>query len=97
MEIAPAVDSFQKFIRDDITSAVKELNRIRSEDNRKHLQRLVYTNLVNRFDLLLDTLLLKFSATKSSFRDKVLSQVKTDPAYLRDVYDILLSPIQENL
>lgn len=72
--------------------AVRELANIKEEKNRKHLQRLVYVNVVNRFDVLLDNLLLIY-ATKDSgeFRNVVLDKVKDSNISLKDFYQILLS------
>jgi hypothetical protein len=51
------LDDFIKFLDREITSAVTELNLI-SEPSRRHLQKLVYTNLVDRFDSTVDHALL---------------------------------------
>lgn len=48
---------FIAFIDREIAAAVKELNSI-SEASRRHLQKLVYTNLVDRFDSVVDHSLL---------------------------------------
>lgn len=45
------------FIRDEIEPATTELEKI-EDDSRKHLQKLVYTNLVDRFDYAIDQTLL---------------------------------------
>ena len=85
------IDKFEKFINSEIESAIKELLKIKTESNRKHLQRLVYVNLINRFDSLVDTLLLKFTLIESDFKKRVLNEIKEEPVYLKDVYDIILS------
>lgn len=48
---------FIKFIDKAITPSVDELDKL-SDANRKHVQKLVYTNLIDRFDYLVDKLLL---------------------------------------
>lgn len=85
------IDKFEKFIKSEIESAIDELSKIKTESNRKHLQRLVYVNLINRFDHLIDSLLLRFTLVDSGFKRKVLNEVKEEPVYLKEVYDILLS------
>lgn len=85
------IEKFEKFISAEIESAIDELSKIKTESNRKHLQRLVYVNLVNRFDSLVDSLLLKFTLIESDFKKRVLNEIKEEPVYLKDVYDIILS------
>lgn len=85
------IEKFEKFINQEIESAVSELAKIQTESNRKHLQRLVYINLVNRFDSLVDSLLLKISLIESEFKNRVLNELKEEPVYMKDLYDILLS------
>lgn len=90
-EIKELIKKFEDFARTEIQAATKELERIRTEANRRHLQRLVYVNLINRFDTLIDTLLLKFSVLDSEFKRKVLNETREDAVFLKDVYEILLS------
>src|SRR3989344_2615805 len=86
---------FKAFINTEIDSAILELGKIKTESNRRHLQRLVYVNLVNRFDSLLDSLLLDFSVVESEFKTKVLNEIKEEPVFLKDIYEILLSKSPE--
>ena len=51
------IDDFLAFVDGDIASAVAELKNV-AEPSRKHLQKLVYTNVVNQFDFTVDQLLL---------------------------------------
>ncbi|HCC06371.1 TPA: hypothetical protein DEP94_03380 [Candidatus Nomurabacteria bacterium] len=91
-EIIELIKKFRKFSEKEIDSAVKELGNIKEEKNRKHLQRLVYTNLVNRFDVLLDNLLLIYGTKDSGdFKNVVLEKVKDTNITLKDFYQILLS------
>lgn len=85
------ISKFETFINSEIDSAVKELAKIKVESNRKHLQRLVYVNLTNRFDLLIDALLLKYSVVDGEFKQKVLNETKEEPVFLKEIYEILLS------
>lgn len=52
------ITEFVSFVNDDVDAAVQELDGINSDSNRKHLQRLVYTNLADRFDSMVDHALL---------------------------------------
>ena len=45
------------FCGNDISAAIKELEGITTEESRKHLQKLVYINLIDRFDILIDRLI----------------------------------------
>ena len=51
------VNEFTKFIENELIPGVDELEAL-SDRNRKHIQKLVYTNLVDRFDYMVDKLLL---------------------------------------
>ena len=53
-----ALNEFSKFLEKEITPALDEIENL-EEANRKHLQKLVYTNIVNRFDSMIDQLLLE--------------------------------------
>lgn len=90
-KIKETVKKFEKFATTEIIEAIKELEGIGTEENRKHLQRLVYVNLVNRFDSLVDSLLLQFSVQDGKFKDKVLNETKEEAVFLKDVYEILLA------
>jgi len=85
------IKNFNKFNKKEIDSAVEELSSLR-EENRKHLQRLVYTNVVNRFDSLVDHLLMSHAVdTTSSLYEMVIHKVKDQPISQKEVYEILLS------
>lgn len=47
------VKDFQKFVTSEVKEATEELEGL-TEASRKHLQKLVYTNLVDRFDVMVD-------------------------------------------
>jgi len=63
------IDDFLAFVDGDITSALAELKNV-TEPSRKHLQKLVYTNVVNRFDSTVDHLLLD-----NSLEEPMLSEM----------------------
>lgn len=79
---------FLDFCKKDIASTVKELDRLKSEDNRKHLQKLVYSNLVNKFDHLVDKLLLWSSINNTEIREDVLKTLDNAPIYKKEVFEI---------
>ena len=89
--IKDLLKKFTDFINSEIKSAIVELGKIKTESNRKHLQHLVYINLINRFDSFLDSLLLGFSVSESQFKERVLNEAKEAPVFLKDLYEILLS------
>ena len=90
-EVIDLIKKFEKFSTTEIETAVIELKNIKIEANRKHLQRLVYTNLVNRFDVLLDNLLLILAGSSSEFKDSVLNKVKDITINAKEFYEILSS------
>jgi len=63
------INDFLAFVDGDIASAVAEL-KIVAEPSRKHLQKLVYTNVVNRFDSTVDHLFLD-----NSLEEPMLSEM----------------------
>ena len=48
---------FEKFVKGEVTKATNELEGL-AEGSRNHLQKLVYTNLVDRFDVMVDKTIL---------------------------------------
>src|SRR5882724_4936202 len=52
------IKDFAKFLDKGLMPAVKDLEKL-TDANRKHVQRLVYTNFVDRFDYLVDKLILE--------------------------------------
>ncbi|MFZ2072595.1 MAG: hypothetical protein WA101_02365 [Minisyncoccia bacterium] len=82
------IDVFLSFCREDIQSAVKELEKIKTEENRKHLQRLVYVNLINRFDYLVDKLILWFSINNFALRDEILKSIEEEAISKKEVFEI---------
>jgi hypothetical protein len=52
-----AIKDFQRFVNKEVLPAIADLGKL-SEAQRIHVQKLVYTNLVDRFDTLVDTSIL---------------------------------------
>ena len=51
------IRDFRKFLNKELVPGVDDLEKLEAK-NRKHIQKLVYTNAVDRFDHLVDTLIL---------------------------------------
>lgn len=55
--ITNSIKEFSRYLHKDIEAAYSELEKI-DDRSRIHLQKLVYTNLVDRFDSMIDNFLL---------------------------------------
>lgn len=75
---------FQKFISSEVTAATTELDGL-TEASRKHLQKLVYTNLVDRFDVMIDKTILSNALHEKLLEDslKKLDTPMTEADVLR--------------
>jgi hypothetical protein len=82
------IDNFLDFSSKDIASAILELEKITDENNRKHLQKLVYVNLVNRFDYLIDKLILWFCIYSSALRGEVLKSIEDENISKREAFEM---------
>ena len=51
-------DEFRKFVAKVLLPATKDIGKL-ADANRKHVQKLVYTNLVDRFDAMIDEAILE--------------------------------------
>lgn len=51
------IDAFKNYVDTQITPSVSEIKGL-NDNSRKHVQKLVYTNLVDRFDVMVDTAIL---------------------------------------
>lgn len=69
------IKDFITFVEKEVTPAAKELKKLTSEKERKHLQRLVYTNLVDRFDTVIDATFLA-NASKEPLLTAALDTLK---------------------
>ena len=81
MDNAP-LKNFEKFVKNEITLAVKELKMLGDQDqiedqSRIHVQRLVFANLVDRFDTMIDLSILE-NCREEHLADKALKNL-TDP------------------
>ena len=52
-----AIKNFKKFVEKEIDPAIQDLENL-EERNRVHVQKLVYTNIVDRFDTMIDVSIL---------------------------------------
>jgi len=82
------MEVFLDFCKKDIQSATKELESIKTEKNRKHLQKLVYINLINRFDYLIDKLILWLSVNNKLLRNTILKSVEQESISRKEVFEI---------
>lgn len=90
-EVIKLAKEFQSFSKKEIDSAIDELEGITKEKSRKHLQKLVYTNVVNRFDVLVDEMLLICASDESmSFHEIVLNKLEGQNVSMREFYQTLL-------
>ena len=71
------LDKFTDYVDKEVTTASAELEKITADAERKHLQRLVYTNLVDRFDTAIDATLVE-NAAEDALRSDALIKL-TDP------------------
>jgi hypothetical protein len=69
------VNEFENFVSAEVAEAAKELDKL-TEQSRKHLQKLTYTNLVDRFDVMIDKTIIS-NALHESLLDDCLKQLDT--------------------
>ncbi|MCE9625343.1 MAG: hypothetical protein K8R69_07835, partial [Deltaproteobacteria bacterium] len=81
---------FRNFLNKEIAAALAELLNIQTDQNRKHLQKLVYANLVDRFDYFLDKFLLS-SSDNPILKDMFLKTKEADKVTERKFYEVILS------
>lgn len=79
--------AFTKFVDKELVPAVDELENL-SDKNRKHVQKLVYTNMVDRFDQLVDGLILD-NCREEHLLSKAFSG-NDQPVTESDLYSLLL-------
>ena len=53
-----ALNEFQRYIKKEVEPAINDLGSL-DEKNRLHIQKLVYTNIIDRFDTMLDGLIIE--------------------------------------
>ena len=66
-------NEFERFVSAEVKEAAKELDKL-TEQSRKHLQKLTYTNLVDRFDVMIDKTIIS-NALHESLLDDCLKQL----------------------
>ena len=66
-------DEFKSFLENEVEPALKELSDLKNDSSRKHIQKLVYTNLVDRMDYCLDQALSSMLDDETcELRDEIL-------------------------
>ena len=85
--IITAIKEFNYFVKNELFSATNELEKIKSEEGRKHLQKLVYTNLVDRFDYMVDQALIENWSHESLVSDasKSLDRPLTEAEFVSTI------------
>jgi hypothetical protein len=86
LDISP-IDDFEKFLNKEIKPAAKDIGEI-DDKTRKHIQKLVYTNLVDRFDTMIDTCVLQ-NCREEIFAKKALEKA-SNPVTEADLYGLLI-------
>jgi hypothetical protein len=87
MELS-SVNEFETYISKEVKLATAELTKL-EENSRKHLQKLVYTNMVDRFDSMVDHVLLD-NALSEKLLSEALSKLET-PMTEAEVFRLILS------
>lgn len=82
-----SIIEFESFVNNEVQLAALELANL-GEESRKHLQKLVYTNLIDRFDSMIDHFLLDNSLDETLLTE-ALSKLET-PMSEASVYRLLL-------
>ena len=103
--VTDAIEEFREFLNKEFLSAANELENITSESGRKHLQKLVYTNLVDRFDYMVDQALIENWSHETLVSDAVKNLEKpfTEAEFVKgilsgkDLKSLAETKIQETL
>jgi hypothetical protein len=83
------LDEFLAFLDREVSSAVSELQNV-AEQSRRHLQKLVYTNVSDRFDATVDHSLLD-NALEEPLLSEILRELK-DPLTEGEVFRLFTGP-----
>ncbi|SMH32734.1 hypothetical protein [Maritimibacter sp. HL-12] len=81
------IDEFEQFLKKEIQPAAKDIEKL-EDKNRKHIQKLVYTNLVDRFDTMVDSSVLS-NCREQSFSDDALKSA-TSPVTEAELITLLM-------
>ena len=84
------INQFKDFLEKELQPATSELDKFENEDSRKHIQKLVFTNLVDRLDYCIDNTLLDILETDDEFMESILEKHK-QPASESETLKIILS------
>ena len=68
-----ALKDFLRYLDKEVEPAIKDIGNL-TEKNRVHIQKLVYTNIVDRFDTMIDTLIID-NCREEIFMDKSLADM----------------------
>lgn len=87
MELLP-VKSFEKFLNKEIEPAIEEIAALKKDASRRHIQKLLYTNVVDRFDSMIDYCILE-NCESEYFRERAL-KVADNPITEAQLIEYLL-------
>lgn len=87
MESSP-IKEFRKFVEEEINPAVEEIKAIKQDKSRQHLQKLIYTSLVDRFDSMVDTTI--YANCRNEHFKKLADQGLKDNFTEKDMIDFLM-------
>jgi hypothetical protein len=82
------INEFEKFLKQEVKEATDELEGL-AEGSRKHLQKLVYTNLVDRFDYMIDKTFIS-NSMHDNLLDDALKKLDS-PVTESDVLKLLMN------
>ena len=82
-----AIKDFSRFVEKEIEPAMKDLENL-EEKNRVHVQKLVYTNIVDRFDTMIDVSILD-NCQEEAFSDSAMKDM-TGTVTESDLIKVLL-------
>lgn len=87
MNLEPAI-TFEKFLNREIEPAIEEIAALTKDASRRHIQKLLYTNVVDRFDSMIDYCILK-NCEAEYFRERAL-KVADNPITEAQLIEYLL-------
>jgi hypothetical protein len=92
LPVIQEINKFVSFCDNEILPVVPQLERMRSA--RVHLQKLVYAHVVDKFDLLVDQMLLWSATHLEVARGEILLAMSNTPITTKRVYELFLSGLQ---
>jgi hypothetical protein len=88
------IREFKVFLDRDVSPAYEEMGEIKNDNSRKHIQKLIYTNMVDRFDYCIDKTLIASLSDNEEIKNSILSKLNT-PILESDLISLMLSGDQQ--